>query len=101
MLPDFRNSSAFRTVSRLRSCVLLKSKIGHWWNDDDRESPKHSTENLSKCHSTHYISRGLAWDRTRASTVRGLQLTPESQHSPQQEERWEPNEGLPQQRMEP
>jgi hypothetical protein len=89
MLTDFRNSIAFRTVSRLRSSAPLKTRIGHWRKHDDRKSPKHSTENLSKCHSIRYISHGPhgpAWDRTRASTVSGLQLTPESQHGSQLEE---------------
>ena len=56
MLPDFRNSIAFRKVPRLWRFVLLKIRIGHWWNDDDRESPKHSAKKLSQCHSAHYIS---------------------------------------------
>ena len=51
-------------------CVLLKKRISNWWNDNDRESPKHSAENLPQGHSAHYISHGLvAWDRTRTSTV--------------------------------
>jgi len=99
MLPDFRNGTAFRTVPRLRPYVLLKIRTGYLWNDNDRESPKHSAENLSQCHSAQHISHGMAWDRTR--TLHGERPATDAwaiARPAAGRTRWEPNEGRPQHR---
>lgn len=49
--------------------VYMKMSVDHWWSDIDRVKPK-SEKTLSQCHFfPPEISRGSAWDGTRASAV--------------------------------
>ena len=54
----------------------MKRRLEHWWNDTDRgriEALGEESVPVPDCPSQ--MPRGLAWDRARASAVRGQRLT--------------------------
>jgi hypothetical protein len=63
VLPDFQKNTASLNVPRHPPCglcgkrkVSMKMSMGHWWNDSDRQKPKYSEKNPSKCHVINHIS---------------------------------------------
>jgi len=40
----------------------------HWWNDNERVTPKYSEKNVSLCHFIHTNPHRMAWGQLRLAT---------------------------------
>jgi len=79
MAPDSREIIALRFPASPSDKRSMKMKIGleHRWNNNDSGRPNYEKKkkSMSQCHSVNHKSHmDLAWDGTRASTVRGCRL---------------------------